>query len=189
MKRLAASAAASVLFLSGCATVVPASGWSGGQPGWTAASAGVRPVGLGVPGGAMLAEGVTFAGGLQLVLEPESPLHSLSDLKLIDEDDFVAVTDTGDLVRGRLRLDGGGRLRGADSLRYRRLKSIDGAPITDKAEGDAEGLFLTPNGDLVVSFERLHRLWSYGPLDGVVNRPGPLPSPDAVFPLNDGMEG
>src|SRR5690606_38095664 len=106
---------------------------------------------------------VRFAGGVQLVLEADSPLHSLSDLKLIDEDDFVSVTDAGDLVRGRLRLDRSGRLTGVDSLRWRRLTLPDGTPVVDKADGDAEGLFLDPEGGLAVSFERRHRLWFYGP--------------------------
>lgn len=148
----------------------------------------MRPIGLGVPGGAMLADEVRFAGGVELVLDQTSPLHSLSDLKLIDTDDFVAVTDAGDLVRGRLRLDAAGRLRGVESLRYRRLTLLDGSPITDKADGDAEGLFLDANGHLAVSFERRHRIWSYGPLDSLAGRPGPLRSPDAAFGDNDGME-
>jgi hypothetical protein len=175
--------------LSACATAVPAPVWTGGAAGWTAAEAEVRPIGLGVPGGAMLAEGVRFAGGVQLVLADGSPLHSLSDLKLADNDDFVSVSDAGDLVRGRLRLDGGGRLEGVESLRYRRLTLLDGSPIVDKADGDAEGLFLGADGAVAVAFERRHRLWSYGPLEALAARPTPLTSPDIVFPLNDGMEG
>ena len=175
--------------LSACATAVPAPVWTGGAAGWTAAEAEVRPIGLGVPGGAMLAEGVRFAGGVQLVLADGSPLHSLSDLKLADSDDFVSVSDAGDLVRGRLRLEEGGRLEGVESLRYRRLTLLDGSPIVDKADGDAEGLFLGADGAVAVAFERRHRLWSYGPLEALAARPTPLTSPDIVFPLNDGMEG
>ena len=58
---------------------------------------------------------------MELVLEETSPLHSLSDLKLLDEDDFVSVTDAGDLVRGRLRLNAAGRLTGVEGLQFRRL--------------------------------------------------------------------
>ena len=189
MRRLASAAVAAALALSACATAVPAPVWTGGQTGWTAAEAEVRPVGLGLPGGAMLAGGVRFAGGVELVLDPDSPLHSLSDLKLVDRHDFVSVSDAGDLVRGRLRLDRAGRLEGLDSLRWRRLTLTDGSPIADKADGDAEGLFLGPDGGLAVSFERRHRLWSYGPLEAPATRPRPLPTPEVVFPLNDGMEG
>lgn len=178
---------AAALALSACATAVPAPVWTGGN-GWTAAEAGVRPVGLGLPGGAALAGGVRFAGGVELVLDPDSPLHSLSDLKLVDEDDFVSVSDAGDLVRGRLRLDGAGRLEGVEALRHRRLTLTDGTPIVEKADGDAEGLFLGADG-VAVAFERNHRLWSYGPLESLAARPTPLTSPDTAFPLNDGMEG
>ncbi|MDQ7813794.1 esterase-like activity of phytase family protein, partial [Brevundimonas sp.] len=171
-----------------CATAVPAPIWTGGHAGWTAAEAEVRAIGLGIPGGAMLAEGVRFAGGVELVLEPDSPLHSLSDLKLVDDDDFLSVSDAGDLVRGRLRLDEDGRIEGVEGLRHRRLTLTDGSPITDKADGDAEALFLDPEGRLAVAFERRHRLWSYGPLDAPT-APTPLASPEMDFPLNGGMEG
>lgn len=189
MRRLAATAAvAAALALSACATAVPTPVWTGGDAGWTAAEAEARAVGLGVPGGAMLARGVRFGGGVQLVLEPDSPLHSLSDLKLIDDREFVSVTDAGDLVRGRLRLDAAGRLRGMESLRHRRLTRLDGRPIADKADGDAEGLAITHAGELLVSFERDHRIWDYGPVDAPRAEPAPRPTPDFAFALNDGME-
>lgn len=186
IQRLAALAAA--LALSACATAGPVPEWSGGD-GWTPAAAEARAIGLGVPGGAMLANGVRFAGGVEWILTPDSPLHSLSDLKLLDDDDFVSVTDAGDLVRGRLRLDRDGRLAGVEALRFRRLTLQDGSPITDKADGDAEGLFLDADGRLAVSFERRHRLWSYGPLDRLASRPTPLAAPAMTFGANDGMEG
>lgn len=187
MRFSALAAVAAALALSACATSVPAPVWTGGHAGWTAAEAEVRPIGLGIPGGAALANGVRFAGGVELVLDPGSPLHSLSDLKLVDDGDFVSVSDAGDLVRGRLRLDTAGRLAGVNSLRWRRLTLPDGSPIADKADGDAEGLFLGPDG-LAVAFERRHRLWAYGSLEAPT-RPTPLASPDIAFPLNDGMEG
>ncbi len=183
------AAVVAALMLAGCATAVPAPLWNGANGGWTAAGVEVRTVGLGLPGGAMLVEGVRFAGGVELVLDADSPLHSLSDLKLLDEDDFVSVSDAGDLVRGRLRLDRTGRLTGVEALRWRRLTLPDGSPITDKADGDAEGLFLDADGDLAVSFERRHRIWSYGPLRALAASPRPMASPDVAFGLNDGMEG
>ncbi|MDY6924644.1 MAG: esterase-like activity of phytase family protein [Pseudomonadota bacterium] len=184
-------AAAAALLLSACATAAPAPVWTGGTgagaAGWTVGEAEIRPIGLGIPGGAMLARGVRFAGGVQLVLAEDSPLHSLSDLKLIDDDDFVSVSDAGDLVRGRLRLDADGRLTGVEGLRWRRLTLTDGSPVMDKADGDAEGLFLLPDGRVAVAFERRHRLWAYG-LDAA-GAAEPLASPATVFPLNSGMEG
>ena len=171
---------------SGAAVVEPGSGFGAG---WTPAAASVRSVGLGLPGGARLAEGVRFAGGLELVLEDASPLHSLSDLKLVDEDDFVSVTDAGDLVSGRLRLNPAGRLTGLEALRFRRLTLIDGRPIVEKVDGDAEGVAIDANGDLLVSFERDHRIWNYGAPLGPNATPVPMRGPETVFALNDGMEG
>lgn len=156
--------------------------------GWTAAGGATRQVGLGWPGGATLAPGVRFAGGVQLIAAPVSTLHGLSDLTLTGDGGFLAVSDSGDLVRGRLTLDAAGRLTGLDDLRVRRLTAADGTPIADKAEGDAEGLALTDDGELLVSFERDHRIWSYGPLEAMRARPEARPRPAADFPANEGME-
>ncbi|TFW14588.1 Tat pathway signal protein [Brevundimonas intermedia] len=157
--------------------------------GWTPAVAELRSVSLGLPGGAQLADGVSFAGGLQLIAAPTSPLHSLSDLKLTGDGGFVTVSDAGDLVRGDIRLDAAGRLIGLDHFRSRRLTLEDGRAISDKQDGDAEGLLVTPSGDLLVTFERRHRIWNYGPLSALKAQPTPMRAPDFAFTENDGMEG
>jgi hypothetical protein len=61
----------------------------------------------------------------------------------------------------------------------------DGKPLSDKADTDAEGLALLPNGDRLVSFERRHRIWLYPAASGP---PRPVPMPGASFPPNGGME-
>ena len=187
LRRLLPSIAA--LALAACASIVPVAPPLTLSAGWIAGEASTRQVGLGLPGGAALADGVTFAGGVEIVLDPDSPLHSLSDLKLTGEDGFIAVTDAGDLVRGRLRLDEAGRLVGVEGLRHRRLTLADGAPIAEKADGDAEGLALTHAGDLLVSFERNHRIWNYGRADAPSTHPVPAAMPEFAFTLNDGIEG
>lgn len=180
-----------VMALAACAPALPVAplALQDVGAGWTPASASIRTVGLGLPGGAYLGDGVTFAGGVELVLAPASPLHSLSDLKLIDDAGFISVSDAGDLVRGRLVLDRRGRLVGVEGLRHRRLTLRDGSPIVNKADGDAESLALIDNGDLLISFERDHRIWNYGSPDALAMRPAPVRRPDVDFPLNDGMEG
>ena len=178
------------LLLAGCAgTATVVSPLAAGTDGWSPAAASVRSVGLGLPGGAWLEDGVRFAGGVELVLEDASPLHSLSDIKLLDAEAFVSVSDAGDLVRGRLRLDSAGRLTGLEALGFRRLTLMDGAPIQAKVDGDAEGLAINARGDLLVSFERNHRLWNYGDPRRPAAVPVAVRSPDTIFPLNDGMEG
>ncbi len=123
------------------------------------------------------------------MLESGSPLHSLSDLKLTGDDGFLSISDAGDLVRGQLVLSRSGRLVGVTSLAWRRLTLAEGTPIADKVDGDAEGLAVSDTGDLLVSFERNHRIWNYGSAVAPANRPTPVRHPDVVFAPNDGMEG
>lgn len=178
---------AATLAVAACATV-PAAPWiASPADGWSPVAAQTRSVGLGLLPGAMLAAGVHYAGGVD-VISPGTPLHGLSDLKIVDGD-MVSVSDSGDLARARLRLDRRGRLTGLDQPRVRRLTLTDGSPITDKVDGDAEGLAVTPAGDLLISFERDHRIWNYGPLAGLGGHPVAVAAPDFAFPSNDGMEG
>jgi hypothetical protein len=181
--------ALAALLLAACAGATVVAPLAAADAGWTPAAASARPAGLGLPGGARLEDGVRFAGGIELVLETASPLHSLSDLKLLDDAAFISVSDAGDLVRGRLRLDRAGRLTGVEGLAVRRLTLMDGALIVEKADGDAEGLAIDARGDLLVSFERDHRIWNYGDPRRPRSTPVAVRGPDAAFTLNDGMEG
>ncbi len=191
MNRRIYVAALATLTLAACASaVVTSRPWTptSQADGWSAVSASTRTVGLGLPGAAVLAKGVRYAGGVTLLADAGSPLHSLSDLKLTSDGGFIAVSDVGDLARGTLALDGRGRLIGLEGLRVRRLSLTDGTPISQKAEGDAEGLAITAAGDLLVSFERDHRIWNYGPLTAL-RTPQAVRRPDVPFAENDGMEG
>lgn len=160
-----------------------------GADGWAVAPARTRATGLGVPGGTIMAPGVRFMGAVRVLAGPRSPLHSLSDLKLLGDGRFVTVSDVGDLVTARVRLDRRGRLVGIADWRVRRLTDLDGSAIVEKERGDAEGLALIEGGDLLVSFERDHRIWNYGPLPAITARPTPVRLPDFPFATNDGVEG
>ena len=181
-------ALAAALALAACATLPVAPYVTTPADGWIPVAAQTRPVSLGLLPGARLVEGVRFAGGIVVASPETTPLHGLSDLKILDGD-LVSVTDAGDLVRARLRLDRQGRLTGLDQPRVRRLTLTDGRPITEKVDGDAEGLVITATGDLLISFERDHRIWNYGPLARPGAHPVPVAAPDYAFPANDGMEG
>ncbi len=191
MNRRIHVAALAALTLAACAGAVVTS--RPGTPaldadGWNPVSASTSAVGLGLPGGTMLAKGVRYAGGVTVLADPASPLHSLSDLKLTGDGGFIAVSDVGDLARGRLALDPRGRLIGLEGLSVRRLTLTDGTTISQKMEGDAEGLAISSGGDLLVSFERHHRIWNYGPLTAL-RTPRAVRRPDFAFAENDGMEG
>lgn len=128
---------------------------------------------------------LVFAGGVQIT-SGFNRLHGLSDIKFEDAERFFAVTDEGLLVRGRVELDGAGRLIGVAGMQVRPLVDPDGAPLIPKYLADAEGLALMPNGELLVSFERDHRVWRY---DREGRWLGERVIPDFPFTENDGMEG
>lgn len=129
---------------------------------------------------------VRFAGGV--VLRSEDPrFGGLSDLRLDASGGLVAVTDAGDLITARLILDTAGRLTGVGQVRLRRLTELDSLPISDRARGDAEGLAILPDGQVLVAFERDHRIWSYG--RDAADRPSPRTHPGHAFANNEGMEG
>jgi hypothetical protein len=185
VRRFAAVVLTSLLGACASAGVVPEP-WRGTGDGWTPAAAEIRAVGLGIPGGVRLAPGVRFAGGIQIIAPGGDRLHGLSDLKLAGGD-IVAVTDAGDLVRGRPAFDPRGRLAGLSDLRLRGLTGADGRAFPTKEDGDAESLAVTADGELVVGFEQTPRLWSYGPLDALRDRPSARAVPP-VPPGNDGLE-
>lgn len=188
-RKLYISALAGLLLAACAGAVVTSQPWAplAGADGWADETISTRPVGLGLPGGAVLASGVSYAGGLEIRTSAQSPIRSLSDLKLTGNGGFVSVSDVGDLILGQLVLDANGELKDIEQVRQRRLTLIDNQRISDKVDGDAEGLTLLPNGDLLVSFERNHRIWNYGPLNAL-QTPKRVVQPRFDFTENDGME-
>lgn len=178
---LRAAASLALMAVAACAAVATAT--SGPSPGPDrVVRIEARNVPLGI-GGATLAPGVRYGGGLIL----RGPaLHGLSDLK-VQGDRAWAVSDFGALIRFTLRLDRNGRLTSADNAISRPLTGPDGAILTPKASADAEGLALLADGEVLVSFERDHRIWSYG--RDLAAAAAPVPSPAFAFPANEGMEG
>lgn len=176
------------LALAACATA-PAPAPIAPPPAgaWSPVEVEVRTVGLGIPGGVRLGSGVQFAGGFELVADPASPFHSLSDLKA-HRDWVYTVSDAGVLFRFRAGQDGIDNPVAPARFEGRALTLLDGGSIIDKADGDAEGLAVTAAGDLLVSFERNHRIWNYGPAATPRADPAAVPMPDFAFTLNDGIE-
>jgi hypothetical protein len=127
-----------------------------------------------------------YAGGFDVTSPDTDRLHGLSDLKIDARGGLTAVGDDGELFRARLVLDQDGRLADLAKATLERLTGLDGQPLSGKAQADAEGVALWPNGDLMVSFERDHRIWLY-PAGG--GSPRPVPRPQVAMPDNAGMEG
>ena len=181
MRRLAGLAAA--LALAGCApqrAELPTSPVPAGP--------GIRVTAQAIGQGAAPVAGSRFAyaGGLILTSTDTSRLHGLSDLDVRPDGRLVAVSDEGDLVKGRIVLDASGRLAGLADMTLVSLIDVDARALSGrKADADTEGLALWPNGDLMISFELNHRVLLYPAAGGP---PREAPKPDTDFPSNDGME-
>ena len=128
-----------------------------------------------------------YLGGLALTSTDTSRLHGLSDLVVSPEGTIIAPTDDGDILRAKLLFGPDGRLSGLGEATLKPLLGASGEPLQGKGEGDAEGLSLLANGDLLVGFERDHRIWRYPAATGA--RPVAVPMPTLAMQSNDGMEG
>jgi hypothetical protein len=177
---LRALGVAALLGAAACAAVATTIPMPAGPDRAIRLEANRTPLGI---GGATLAPGVRYAGGLTL---RGTDLHGLSDLK-IDGDRAWVVSDFGHLIRFTLGLDQTGRLVSASDAVSRPLGGPDGTMLSASDGADAEGLAILPDGRVLIAFERNHRIWSYGP--GATARPVPVASPDVDLPSNGGFEG
>lgn len=190
MKRVARRLLTWVLpaLLSGCVTasveLPPAP-----VPWGPAIAVETRPVAMDPSNAAATAVGdFRYAGGVTITSTATSRLHGLSDLVLSPGGRIASVSDDGaDLFTATLALDAAGRLVGVTDVALRPLTEETGGPLTSKSRGDAEGLSLLANGEMLVSFERDHRIWRYPPSGD--RRPYPVAMPPVSMAANDGMEG
>lgn len=126
-----------------------------------------------------------YVGGLALTSPDTARFHGLSDMEISPEGRLSAISDEGDLLIARLTFDSAGRPTGLADASLTVLRDLEGKPLQGKLEADAEGMSLLASGDRLVSFEQRHRIWLY-PASGAP--PRAVPSPDAKFPGNGGME-
>ncbi len=132
-----------------------------------------------------------FRGGLHLT-SADPRFGGLSAL-LLSEDGtrLTAVTDKGHWMTARLLADSAGAPLGLAEAEIGELHGPGGRHLSGKRETDSESLARLADGELVVGFERDHRLWLYpaapNPLAG---RPAAIPVPAALGSLrsNSGIE-
>ena len=154
---------------------------------WTPVAVTTTPVPLNAPALEDGTQALVYAGGLE-IRSGFNRLHGLSDIDFADNGlDFWSIGDEGLLVRGRVVLGAERRLTGLECVEVRALEDPDGQPLIPKYLADAEGLTRMPNGELLISFERDHRVWRYDGSDG--RWLGERVIPDFAFTENDGMEG
>ncbi|MBK3772742.1 esterase-like activity of phytase family protein [Azospirillum aestuarii] len=129
-----------------------------------------------------------FRGALRL--PGGAGVGGLSGLWVSDSGDrFVAVSDNGRSVTGRLSYDAQGHLAGAGRYDVHPLV-IDKAPDYRGRLNDSEDLVRLPDGGWLVPFERNHRILRYGGSDRPEGTPRKLPTPPGLeeAPSNGGIE-
>jgi len=134
---------------------------------------------------------LTWRGGIEITSR-NSHFGGLSGL-LISTDGarLLAVSDRGRWLTARLLYDSAGRLNGIADGQMARLRGLDGDAISKKRKRDAESLAELPDGSILVSFERKHRIWLYNSEEGPLSsRPIAWPKPKGLSdaPNNSGLE-
>ncbi len=115
-----------------------------------------------------------YRGGLALT-SPDPRFGGLSALAVsIDRGHMLALSDRGFRFTARLVYDERGDLAGVRGAELGAMSGLDGRALSGKAEADAESLAPGAEGEIIVTFERRHRLWRYFP---GVTVPEPLPPP------------
>lgn len=99
---------------------------------------------------------------------------------------FVAVTDRGAWMSGRLIRDDEGRITDVEAGTVTALLGLENAPLR-KGRRDSEGLAIARDGTVYISFEQVPRVLRYATLAASAEN---LPTPDAfaAFPRNAALE-
>ncbi|SKA05233.1 esterase-like activity of phytase family protein [Consotaella salsifontis] len=172
------------------ATALPA-GSAGSAPEFGAIEVSARPIRQFDSGSQKTRFGkLTFVGGLEL-RSSNSRFGSLSAFRFTDSKGrFLAVSDTGLWIEGRLLRDEDGRPAEIREARIEPILDADGQPATAKRAVDAESLAIF-EGQAVVGFEGVTRIATYSPAaDPARGRAHlwPLPIPRKELRANQGLE-
>lgn len=100
---------------------------------------------------------------------------------------FVAISDLGHFLTGRMTFDAQGRVTGIADADVEPMRDLSGRVITVKARGDAEAVRHDLDGSLLVSFERDHRIWRYADPTATPT-PVEIPPEVSTWEENEGIE-
>ncbi len=96
---------------------------------------------------------------------PDDTFGGWSALELYpDSDRFIALSDRGRIIQGRLLRDEQSAIVGVEAGPIGYLRDRDGK-ILPRFMNDSEGLALAADGQIFVSFEAKHRVWRYAAPD------------------------
>lgn len=128
-----------------------------------------------------------FRGGLHLISR-EPRFGGFSALGLsADGRRMVTISDAAQSLSAELSYDDKGDLIGLANADLSTLADLDGTPLRGKRFSDAEAMSPGVEGEIIVAFERDHRLWRYDP-GATVPRVLKPPAELAGMPGNDGIE-
>lgn len=130
---------------------------------------------------------LTFRGGVELISRSDR-FGGFSALGLsADGKRMVSLSDEGNRLDAHLTYGPDGNLIGVTNTEIFTLSGPGGMPLMDKSLADAEAMAPGVDGEIIVSFERIHRIWAY-PIDQTEPRPLPLPAEMKNAPDNHGIE-
>ena len=130
---------------------------------------------------------LTYKGGLHLRAS-DPRFGGFSGLGVsADGARIVSVSDRGMSLSAKLSYDGRGNLNGLTDTDLGALADLNGESLVGKRWSDAESMSPGVEGEIIVAFERDHRLWRYDP--GATNARALRP-PDELAGLsgNAGIE-
>lgn len=128
-----------------------------------------------------------YRGGLMLT-SPDGNFGGLSDLRVSrDGRRLIAVGDKGIRIAATLVYGADGNLTGVKDGDLGQLTGLDGQALRGRNDVDAEAMAPGAEGEIIVAFERDHRIWRYFPNNPV---PEPIPPPEELqhAPRNGGIE-
>ena len=130
------------------------------EPGWTSIDVQLEPIALNEETGQTDVGRLSYLAGYALTSE-DPRFGGLSGLDISsDGRDFLAVTDRGDWLRADMVYGDDGQLVGLANAAMAPILDDNDQPFRSKQQADAEAIRVE-GIDVLVSFERDHRLWWY----------------------------
>lgn len=175
------------LFISGCVRQVPSRGLEMDRQ----VSVTVSVLEHGLDETSSKTGRLRFIGGVEMT-SPDSRFGGFSGMAIsTDGGKIWAVSDRGNWMSGEMRLNSAGLPVKLDAVKMAPLLRPDGTFVRGKSQSDAEELTLAPDGGMLVSFERRHRLLAYpGPYNPLQHNPRLIELPPWILrqKANSGAE-